>query len=271
MNRNEAGSTGIAEADQCGHWGCHSLQNGGMITERLPVPKEDKRDLPIRSYSRQGEGIIIETSRKMVPLPNGASSFEIALDLGNAPVPERKYVADVASVKYEDGVLHVLFGQKSIGSTNAHLRTLIVISMSSLGALMFLRSLNLIRAQLDSLRDKPGYTPVTLPPIETEPAAPQTVALAANLIVVAFSGRESVIDFYHASAFVMSQIQRGGKFAVDPVVRVFLPTGLLFSVIAKMESFRADFPQDEIELVMRGSTSGGGQISEVRYGSPDVR
>jgi|ERR1035437_221130 hypothetical protein len=235
------------------------------------MAKDDRRDLPIRSYSRQGEGIIVETSRKIVPLPNGASSFEISLDLGSAPVPERKYVADVASVKYEDGVLHVLFGQKSIGTANSHLRTLIVISMSSLGALMFLRSLNLIRPQLDSLRDKPGYAPVSLPPINAEPAAPQTVALAANLMVVAFSGRESVIDFYHASAFVMSQVQRGGKFAVDPVVRVFLPTGLLFSVIANIEAFKADFPQDEIEVVMRGSTSGGGQTGEVRYGSTDVR
>ena len=95
--------------------------------------------------------------------------------------------------------------------------------------------------------------------------------MAANLLVVAFSGRESVIDLYHASAFVMSQIQRGGKFAVDPVVRVFLPTGLLFSVIAQIDGFKAQFPQDEIEMVMRGSTSGGGQTSEVRYGSANVR
>ena len=235
------------------------------------MAKEDRRDLPIRSYSRQGEGIIVETSRKMVPLPNGASSFEISLDLGNAPVPERKYVADIASAKYEDGTLALLFGQKSIGAANSHLRTLVVISVSSLGALMFLRSVASIKPQLDSLRDKPGYAPVSLPPIDAEPAAPQTVALAANLMVVAFSGRESVIDFYHASAFVMSQIQKGGKFAVDPVVRVFLPTSLLFSVIAKIEGFTPDFPQDEIDMVMRGSTSGGGQTSEVRYGSANVR
>lgn len=141
--------------------------------------------------------------------------------------------------------------------------------MSSAGALSFLKSLEPIRSQLDPLRQLVGSN-YPLQEVVEEPPAPQTVALAANMLIIAFSGREAVMDFYHASPFVLSQVQNNGKFAVDPVVRVILPSGLLLSLIAKMDEFKAKFPSEEVDAVL-GAPGGTGQIGEVPYGSRNIR
>jgi hypothetical protein len=230
------------------------------------MAREERRGLPVRYYSRPGEGVIIETSRKMIPLPNGTSSFEISLDMGSAPVPERKYVANTASVTFEGEFVSMLFGQHTVGTRPRRLRTLIVISVSSAGALSFLKSLEPISAQLKILREQLG-SGLALEDIEEEPPAPQTVALAANLIVLSFSGREAVIDYYHASPYVLSQLQMNGKLAVDPVVRVILPSGLLLSIIAKVDALKEKFPLDELE---RAASADVGQV-EARRESRNVR
>lgn len=232
------------------------------------MTREEAKDFPVRMHPRQGEGVIIETSRRMIPLPNGTSTFEIALELGRAPVPERKYVANTASAVYEDGILYLLFGQHAVGYRR-RLRTLVEISVSSVGALMFLKSLEPIREQIAKFRRQAGFEH-ELEDIPEEPDAPQTVALAANLILVAFSGREAVMDFYYASPFVLSQLQKNGKYAVDQVVRVVLPSGLLFSLIAAIEKFKEKFPRDEVEA-LGGLGREAVVTSEVRHGSQIIR
>ena len=130
------------------------------------MARDDRREPVVRPHSRPGEGVIIETSRRMVPLPNGASTFEITLNMGSAPVPERKYVANTASVTYEGGVVYLLFGQRMVGGSK--LRTLVVISMSSLASLILLRGIEPVRPQLEDLRKIPGFDyPIT--PVGEEP------------------------------------------------------------------------------------------------------
>jgi hypothetical protein len=227
------------------------------------MSKEESRDLATRSHPRHGEGVVIETARRIVPLPDGSSSFELILDFGKAPVPERKYVANVGEVTYEkDGVLYLIFGQRTVGGHARELRTIIEIAVSSVGALMFLKSLEPIREQLKVLDRQAGSIDGD---VAQEVPATQTATLAANLIVIAFSGREAVMDFYHASPYVLSQLKNNGKFAVDPVVRVILPSKLLLAIISKIEGLRKEFPKEEVEAL-----SGAGrevvQTNEVQYG-----
>jgi hypothetical protein len=240
-------------------------RSGGKVVYDKSMAREESRDLAMRPHPRHGEGVIIETARRMVPLPNGSSSFELVLDFGKAPVPERKYVANVGSVTYEkDEALYLIFGQRTVAGRTRELRTIIEVAVSSVGALMFLRSLESIREQLKVLDRQIGHVD-GLSDVAQEVPGPQTATLAANQIVIAFSGREAVMDFYHASPFVLSQLNNNGKFAVDPVVRVILPSRLLLTVISKVEEYKKEFPKEEVEA-LSGADREVVQTSEVRYG-----
>lgn len=79
--------------------------------------------------------------------------------------------------------------------------------------------------------------------------------LAANIIVAAFCGREACFDFYFVSPYVLGQLAQSGKFAVDPVVRVILQSGLASAIVESLEALKEQFPQDEIEQVWRSGKS----------------
>jgi hypothetical protein len=197
---------------------------------------------------RDGEGVTVTTTRRMVPQPDGTASFELSIDMGNAPVPERRYAADIASVTYRDGAVYLIFGQKKLAGTS--LRSMVVLTMSSLGILNFLKGFEGLPAPAvnqflspelllpaDKLGDEPG----------------EVVNLASNIILGAFSGREACFDFYFVSPYVLGQLAQSGKFAVDPVVRITLHSGLANAIIKCFQSLKSEFPQDEIDQVWKGA------------------
>ena len=101
------------------------------------MAKQDKI-AQITPRIRDGEGVLVATTRRMVPRPDGTTSFEMSVDMGEAPVPERRYVADIASVNYRDGTIYLVFGQRKL--VGSRLRTMVVLTMSSLGVLNFLKA-----------------------------------------------------------------------------------------------------------------------------------
>src|ERR1700730_72321 len=208
--------------------------------------------IPLRPYIRDGEGTVIESARKMVPLPDGSNRFELTLELGNAPVPEREYSADIASLIYRNENVYLMFAQeKHVPEKEADaLRTLLVVSMSTHGALIFLRSCRDFAPQLRKFATQLGLNK-TLTAIKEEPT--QTVALAANMILAAYAGREASLDMYMASPFVLSQLGKNGKFAVRPVVRVILSTGLILAIYDELEKLKDKFPKDELETFEQAS------------------
>jgi hypothetical protein len=194
----------------------------------------------VQRMPRQGEGAVVELARRQVTHPDGAISLELNLDLAMAPVPEKRYVADVASVIYADDVVQLLFGQRKVGRIEA-LRSLIVVQMTSTAAGQFLKTLatwepgarqwldlNGIRAQLSQIQEEPE----------------QTVTLFANIVGLAFAGREACVDFYHASPFSLHYVQQNKKMAVEPVVRVMLTTGLAIALVDRVREISAAFPAE---------------------------
>ena len=77
-----------------------------------------KRDqgnvVPFQAHIREGEGVIIQSNRRLTPQPNGSVTMELGLDMSKAPVPERRYAADIASVIYRDGNVYIMFRQKKL-------------------------------------------------------------------------------------------------------------------------------------------------------------
>ena len=47
---------------------------------------------------REGEGVAINVIKKTVARPDGTSVPQFGLELGNAPVPDRRYAAEAANV-----------------------------------------------------------------------------------------------------------------------------------------------------------------------------
>jgi len=78
--------------------------------------------------------------------------------------------------------------------------------------------------------------------IEEEPE--QTVTLFANMIGLAFAGREACMDFYHASAFSMHQANQNRKMAVESVVRVILGSGLLLPLLDRLHELEESLPKE---------------------------
>src|SRR5258708_6901353 len=105
------------------------------------MPKSDVAT-QVQRMPRQGEGAVVELARRQVTQPDGSTALELNLDLSMAPVPEKRYVADIASLIYEDDVVQLLFGQKKVGR-HSGLRSLIVVQMTSTAASHFLRCMGL--------------------------------------------------------------------------------------------------------------------------------
>lgn len=174
---------------------------------------------------------------------SGVTNISLTVDLGSAPVPERRYVADVGTVVLAHEGARLVFGQTKV--TGHGLRSLIVIHMSAYGVHQFLRSSPDMLKTAKEFMQRNRLSVGNLMEITEEPN--QTVALAANLIAASYSGTEACMDFYHASPFAVLQVKAGGEFAADPVVRVSLPMVLLYAVCEELEKIKAQLPSPDNE------------------------
>ncbi|MBI3372170.1 MAG: hypothetical protein HY017_10500 [Betaproteobacteria bacterium] len=179
---------------------------------------------------------------------DGTTVAVIGINLAQAPVPDRRYIAEVGSVNYSDDDIKLLFGQRKI-SWGSTLRSLVVIHMSSRAVRQFLRSVKgLKEPSLSEIMDKLGIRREAVEgSLGEEPE--QTVAFAANVVAVAISGREACLDFYHISSFAMAAAAHSAKIPIDPVVRVDLRTGLFEALIGALYKIEADFPHDAEEEI----------------------
>jgi len=202
----------------------------------------------MRSLQRLGEGTPIDIVQHSSLRPDGGSVAILGINLAQAPVPDRRYVADVAMVNYADETIKVLFGQKKM-APEGMLRSLLVIHMSPRAARQFLRSIDqMATPTLDQIVEKVGTKKEKLElHIGTEPE--QTVAFVSNIVAVAVAGREACLDFYHASSFAFANAVSSKKLPIDAVVRVDLRTGLFAAVVDELKKLEVKFPLEEEEGV----------------------
>jgi len=186
---------------------------------------------------RPGEGKEIEVVRRTVPQVDGTTLQEFDIDISYAPVPDRRYLADAGAVLFGGDAVRLVLGQKRLLSGN--LRSAVVVFLSAQAVTQFLRSCQTFHASIRTYIDQhPNGDALT--EIQAEPE--HVTSITANLILAAFSGREACLDFYNSSPFVLAVAQRGGKWALDPILRADLSTGLLLSIIDKMESLKSALP-----------------------------
>lgn len=184
----------------------------------------------------RSEGHLIELSHSLV----GSHGVEIAFDIAKAPVPPRRYVAEVCSVGIKDRHLRLVFGQRTLGD-DEHLDSALVIRLSPHAAHHFVNMVDgMNRPGLEGIVAIVGVRAEPLLENLTRPT--QMAHLEANMAALGVSGFESCLDFYHISPFVMKNIENKKQVGIEPVVRVTLSTGMLLSLISRSRELVVELP-----------------------------
>ena len=158
---------------------------------------------------------------------SGANATRMTANISQVPVPNKRYSADTCFVGFSHETVKLLFAQEKFNSED--LRTLIIVKMSTEAMVRFLESCDEASPSFEEFATQAGIKSEELGPFKAEPT--ETVALDANFALVAMSGREACIDFYHSSAFAIGASKRTNKLALDPVVRVDLRTSLFLGLL----------------------------------------
>ena len=188
---------------------------------------------------RPNEGATIDLLPVSSISPDGTSGFVLAFNLGQAPVPSRKYAADFSGFLQRNGTNYILFGQDRVG-TSTTLRSLLSIRITSRALHSFVKSLSTMGEGKDAMGPS---LEVVLRNIKEKPEKPrdvveepqQTVAFDANIIAVAVSDEEACLDLYHTSAFSIAHAKSSRKIAVEPVVRVTIRTAQLYGLYLRLK------------------------------------
>ena len=193
----------------------------------------------VQKLNRPGEGALVDVVRMGGP---NSHVMQYSADLSMVPVPDRRYPSDVAAIVDDEYMVRLLFGQRKIAGMG--LRSLLVIHMTFDSIKQFLTALEpLEKKHLELLKKLPGGK---LFEIGEEPQ--QTVALAATAAIAGFTGTESCLDFYHSSPFSIQKAQLGGKLALEPVVRVTVPTSVFFAMWQRLKELEPRLPTMSVEV-----------------------
>ncbi len=195
-----------------------------------------------RISNRTGEGIPVDMAFRPIIGVDGTTTSVATLNLADAQVPERRYVADFcAIIRSQNDVVKVVFGQSKLMSKD--LKTALVLHLvphairSILGAVRGVDSPTFFEIALRN-----GIPEVELSEIEAEPE--QVVTLAASMAMIGVSGREACLDFYHASPFAVLQSHTTKKMLIDPVVRVTIQAAQMYAMLRRFEIIEKTFPSE---------------------------
>lgn len=205
------------------------------------MSKKQKNLKRMSTLIRAGDGVAIDIVRRTAPRADGTTALEIGLDLRDAPVPDRRYLADVASVKVVEDSLQLLFGQRTVSGNG--LRSLVILVLTPEGVKNFLNTCVDFAPKLHAYLDRISAPKSPLSEFTDEPE--QTVAMPVSIIAASHVERDACIDFYHASpSAIRSVLQQHDTsvIGIDPVVRIQLSTRLLAAVVDGIEEARKVLP-----------------------------
>ena len=192
------------------------------------------------AQGRASGEIIVPVQRRLVSQPDGTTTTEISLNLQEIPIPERRYVADVAWVDHQDETVRFIFAQKAL--VGEKLRSVVMVSVYPEPARQLIaHSHDFMKGISDFLERNDIKCREVSPPSE-EPS--QTVALTANMMSVTFAGREAEWDFFHLPPSGLRKLAERSDVVVDPVVRIDLNTSTVAAVLRALERLLPKLPRE---------------------------
>jgi hypothetical protein len=185
--------------------------------------------------ARHGEGHSVD----LTVISEKDGYLQTSLDLSAVPVPDRRFSADAADLRRESSMVKLLLAQREPVGTGY--LSMVVICLTFEAIAQFVNS---IHAEFDeAYRRLQEKIPTERLTHFDEPAR-QSVVLNGSVVMAGYSGTQGCIDFYYASPFSMQQISIYKKVNLEPIVRVNLPSSLLFAIIEGLIELRkaGDFP-----------------------------
>lgn len=197
----------------------------------------------ITRVNTRGEHVI-SVVKRLTPASDGSTTIEAQITLDQAPIPDRRYSADALYVNYDgDGeAVSLLFAQRSLGGPK--LRSLVALKVYPDHVRKFLETTGVFSPQLETYLANTGAQVPDLTRLNEEPE--HVVSLVSNLVAAGFSARESVMDFYHFNALSLRKLNTSSDLAIDPVVRIDLPTTLLAALVRTLSRLVSQLPPETI-------------------------
>lgn len=174
----------------------------------------------------EGSPVDVSPATKRGLVHTTYQSFRI--DLKQAPVPQRRYATDIASVVYDGYDVKIIFAQKDLFGDE--LESALSIRVNLGGFMEMSAQLSAFLPELGKIEGVLRLKVEGLTPIRSRPRV--TANLVSNISSSAISGHETCMDFYQVNAFAMAKAGKSDKLEVEPVVRVEMRTSL-FSALSK--------------------------------------
>lgn len=194
---------------------------------------------PSLKQATRAEGYPLSLLKLPSSLDASKETVAFGLDISAAPVPQRRYAAEISDLRLQNGDLIFLFGQ--LFPDTDEVDSILSIRMNPIAGIQLLESIEGMK--------KPGLDGIAKSMrIEGRPLtkkfskSAQMAKVVANLAAIAVSGFETCIDFYHASAFSMRQAATTKQLAVEPIVRVDIQTSVFISLVAELKTIRSTLP-----------------------------
>ncbi len=191
--------------------------------------------------ARIGEGHAVDVS--ILPSKGGMSNH-FAIDTSGLPVPDRRLSCDTVSLVRTDHVVKLLFAQRNVVS-DGYLSVLII-QMSFEAVRSFIHTVNQLNNGIEELEQQGRLQRGSLTEIKEKPD--QSAVVTASLVMAGYSGNDGCLDFYYLSPFSVQRINLGNKVAVEPVVRVQLPTPLMVALVRALVEMAPSLPSMDSEV-----------------------
>lgn len=181
--------------------------------------------IPGRNHRSEGHAVALQK------VSEDAATVTFGLDMSMAPVPQRRYAAELATVKCDGQDVKFIFGQSSLGG--GAWDSALVIRMNPVSAKQLSESVDHMgNPSLAQIAEMSGFMAESLSEIHEQPR--QTAYMVANFAGIGVSGHETCIDLYHASAFAMRNLHESKALEVEPVVRVDIRTSIFMSLVSEL-------------------------------------
>jgi hypothetical protein len=185
------------------------------------------------------ETTTIRVHRQSQTAPDGTTSVLVSFDLSGAPVPSRRYVAESAAVNRSDYGVELAFAQHRRDGSGAP-RSMVIVSVTPDCVHQFLESSAGFRDLLSSFSAQYQLPTVPLRQLNQEPAS--AVTLSANVLMAAYAGHSACIDCFSISPWAFRSVSHTEDLAIEPVVRIELPTALLDPILNRLAEIRSTLP-----------------------------
>jgi hypothetical protein len=179
-------------------------------------------------------------SVKLTPIgePAADGSIAMGIDVGNAPIPTRRYAAELCWVSIVNHEAKFVFAQPYLIGDG--LESAVVIRMNPASIANLADSIRQMTSpNLDEVKSIMRFPDENLHNITERPA--QIASMFASVVGIAYSGFDTCCDFYQASAFAVRKSEFTGMLDLEPVVRVEMRTALFIPLMQKVLEIDVEF------------------------------